>query len=69
MASPVMGDPSIKDMVPSSNFVQDSSFFEFDQNGTDNCFKEDWICIVYDDSDGMPRYYYLINKVVSLHPF
>ena len=24
---------------------------------------------MYDDHDGMPRYYALINKVVSLDPF
>ena len=69
MASPVMEDPSVKYMVPGSNFVQDSYFFEFDQNRTDTCFKEDQIWDVYDDSDGMPCYYSLINKVLLLHPF
>ena len=69
MSSPVMKDPSIKDMVFGSNFVHDSYFFEFDQNRIDNCFKEDQIWAIYDDSDGIPRYYALINKVVSLHPF
>ena len=63
-----MEDPSLKYMVPGLNFVQDSDFFEFDQNRADNCFKEDHIWDVYDDSDGMPSYYVLINKVVHCIP-
>ena len=64
-----MEDTSVKHMVPGANYVQDSEFFEFDQNRIDNCFKEDRIWVVYDDSDGIPCYYALINKVVFLHPF
>ena len=48
--------------------VQDSDFYEFDQDKVDNYFKENQILAMYDDHDGMSRYYALINKVVSLDP-
>jgi hypothetical protein len=69
VSSPVMEDPSVKIVDPGSITVQDSDFYDFDKDRIEDCFEENQIWAIYDDGDGMPRYYALINKIISLHPF
>ncbi|KAF3792958.1 Chaperone protein dnaJ 49 [Nymphaea thermarum] len=49
--------------------VEDSDFYDFDQDRTERSFKKGQVWAVYDDDDGMPRHYGLIDEVVSLDPF
>lgn len=49
--------------------VLDSDFNDFDKNRTEKCFGENQIWAVYDDDDGMPRHYAMIQSVISLDPF
>ncbi|KAF9625751.1 hypothetical protein IFM89_026757 [Coptis chinensis] len=49
--------------------VEDSDFYDFDKDRTEYCFKKAQIWAVYDDDDGMPRHYGLIDQVESLNPF
>lgn len=69
VSSPVLEDPSVKIVDPGSINVQDSEFYDFDKDRIEECFEENQIWAIYDDYDGMPRYYALINKIISLHPF
>lgn len=66
---PFKEDPSVKIVNPASIDVMDPDFYNFDQDRMENCFEENQIWALYDDDGGMPRYYALINKIVSLHPF
>ncbi|KAL8520195.1 hypothetical protein ACS0TY_010930 [Phlomoides rotata] len=49
--------------------VLDSDFHDFDKNRMEKCFGENQIWAVYDDDDGMPRHYAMIQSVISLNPF
>ncbi|CAN6461043.1 unnamed protein product [Victoria cruziana] len=49
--------------------VEDSDFYDFDQDRTEQRFEKGQVWAVYDDDDGMPRHYGLIDEVVSLDPF
>ncbi|KAJ8574041.1 hypothetical protein K7X08_010552 [Anisodus acutangulus] len=49
--------------------VPDSDFHNFDSNRIESCFGPNQVWAAYDDSDGMPRHYAVILKVVSLNPF
>ncbi|KAI5657710.1 hypothetical protein M9H77_26503 [Catharanthus roseus] len=49
--------------------VPDSDFHDFDLDRTENSFEENEVWAAYDDQDGMPRFYALINKVISRNPF
>ncbi|KAL8113973.1 hypothetical protein AgCh_021036 [Apium graveolens] len=49
--------------------VPDSDFHDFDKERTAPSFRENQVWAVYDDDDGMPRLYALIQKVVSKRPF
>lgn len=49
--------------------VPDSDFHEFDKERTPSSFGENQVWAVYDDDDGMPRLYALIQKVLSKRPF
>ncbi|OWM76215.1 uncharacterized protein LOC116211207 [Punica granatum] len=49
--------------------VPDSDFHDFDLDRTEKSFGENEIWAAYDGNDGMPRYYALIQNVISLHPF
>ncbi|XP_076916303.1 uncharacterized protein LOC143575957 [Bidens hawaiensis] len=49
--------------------VPDPEFHDFDSSRSEDCFKEGQVWAVYDDHDGMPRLYAIINKVMSLNPF
>lgn len=49
--------------------VPDSDFHDFDKDRTEMSFGENQVWAVYDSDDGMPRYYALIQKVISVNPF
>ncbi|KAJ6840006.1 uncharacterized protein M6B38_312210 [Iris pallida] len=48
--------------------VPDPDFHDFDKDRTEKSFAADEIWATYDDEDGMPRYYALIQKVISFEP-
>ncbi|MQL92553.1 hypothetical protein Taro_025181 [Colocasia esculenta] len=49
--------------------VEDSDFYDFDKHRTEKSFRKGQIWAIYDDDDGMPRHYGLIDEVFSTHPF
>ncbi|CAL1352195.1 unnamed protein product [Linum trigynum] len=49
--------------------VEDSDFYDFDSDRTEKSFKKGQVWAIYDDTDGMPRQYGLIDEVVSVNPF
>ncbi|XP_057977913.1 J protein JJJ2 [Malania oleifera] len=49
--------------------VEDSDFYDFDKDRVERSFKRGQIWAIYDDDDGMPRHYGLIEEVVSVKPF
>ncbi|KAI9178365.1 hypothetical protein LWI28_025689 [Acer negundo] len=49
--------------------VEDSDFYDFDRDRVERSFKKGQVWAVYDDDDGMPRHYGLIDEVVSVNPF
>lgn len=62
-------DPCVKIVNPGLIQVQDSDFHDFDKDRMENCFEENQLWAIYDDDDGMPRYYAVIQKIMSLRPF
>ncbi|KAK7307339.1 hypothetical protein VNO77_40302 [Canavalia gladiata] len=49
--------------------VVDSDFYDFDKDRVERSFKKGQMWAVYDDDDGMPRHYALIDETVSVNPF
>ncbi|WJX56322.1 hypothetical protein P8452_41989 [Trifolium repens] len=49
--------------------VADSDFYDFDKDRVERSFKKGQVWAVYDDDDGMPRSYALIDETVSANPF
>lgn len=49
--------------------VPDSDFHNFDKERNPPSFGEKQVWAVYDDDDGMPHLYALIQKVLSKRPF
>ncbi|XP_074585820.1 uncharacterized protein LOC141841551 isoform X2 [Curcuma longa] len=49
--------------------VEDSDFYDFDRDRLEKSFRKGQIWAIYDDDDGMPRLYGLIDDVQSIHPF
>ncbi|KAF8378018.1 hypothetical protein HHK36_029351 [Tetracentron sinense] len=49
--------------------VPDPDFHDFDKDRTERSFGDNQVWAAYDDDDGMPRYYAMINKVISFKPF
>ncbi|XP_059640187.1 uncharacterized protein LOC132282499 [Cornus florida] len=49
--------------------VEDSDFYNFDRDRVERSFKKGQVWAIYDDGDGMPRHYGLIDEVVSVNPF
>ncbi|KAI4384806.1 hypothetical protein MLD38_002909 [Melastoma candidum] len=49
--------------------VPDSDFHNFDADRSEGSFGIDQVWAAYDDTDGMPRFYARIHKVISLDPF
>ncbi|XP_062230028.1 uncharacterized protein LOC133927575 isoform X2 [Phragmites australis] len=48
--------------------VPDADFYNFGDH-SEISFQSDQVWAMYDEEDGMPRYYALIRKVLSTHPF
>ncbi|XP_008448629.2 uncharacterized protein LOC103490746 [Cucumis melo] len=48
--------------------VEDSDFYDFDKDRMERSFKKGQVWAVYDDDDGMPRHYGLIEEV-TVNPF
>ncbi|KAF2294938.1 hypothetical protein P3X46_013980 [Hevea brasiliensis] len=49
--------------------VPDPDFHNFDKDRTEQCFGENQVWAAYDGDDGMPRYYAMVHKIISLNPF
>ncbi|KAI3840410.1 hypothetical protein MKX03_037822 [Papaver bracteatum] len=43
--------------------IADPEFYDFDKDKSEKCFAPDQMWALFDDLDGMPRFYALINKV------
>ncbi|XP_010905504.1 uncharacterized protein [Elaeis guineensis] len=54
---------------PISIDVPDPDFNDFDKDRTESSFDADQVWATYDNEDGMPRLYALVQKVISLKPF
>lgn len=54
---------------PLSIVVPDPEFHDFDEDRLERTFEEEQIWATYDNEDGMPRFYVLIQKVLSSSPF
>ncbi|RYR44957.1 hypothetical protein Ahy_A08g041218 isoform A [Arachis hypogaea] len=62
-ADPVVADYTVLMSVP------DPDFHDFDGDRIENAFGANQVWAVYDEDDGMPRYYALIHDVISKKPF
>ncbi|WRX17557.1 protein of unknown function DUF3444 - like 1 [Theobroma cacao] len=49
--------------------VEDSDFYDFDKDRLERNFKRGQVWAIYDDDDGMPRHYGLIEEVFTVNPF
>ncbi|KAL3619168.1 hypothetical protein CASFOL_036738 [Castilleja foliolosa] len=49
--------------------VEDSEFHNFDKDRKVRGFKKGQVWALYDDEDGMPRHYALVDEIGSLNPF
>uniref|UniRef100_A0A7C8ZL69 Aldose 1-epimerase n=1 Tax=Opuntia streptacantha TaxID=393608 RepID=A0A7C8ZL69_OPUST len=49
--------------------VPDPDFYDFDKDRTERAFGENQVWALYDNDDGMPRYYAMIHSVISQDPF
>ncbi|XP_047328993.1 uncharacterized protein LOC124932413 [Impatiens glandulifera] len=56
--------PNVQSIV-----VPDPDFHNFDEDRSETSFGESEVWAAYDDTDGMPRFYALIHKVISVKPF
>lgn len=57
------------DCVTNRMSVPDLDFYDFDKNRVETSFGSNQIWAMYDDNDGMPRYYVLIHNLISTKPF
>ncbi|PSR95948.1 Chaperone protein like [Actinidia chinensis var. chinensis] len=62
-------DSSEKALEIKSMSVPDPEFYNFDKDRIEKCFSGNQVWAVYDDDDGMPRYYAFIRRVISKRPF
>ncbi|KAJ6824131.1 uncharacterized protein M6B38_127375 [Iris pallida] len=61
---------SAKPVVKSVTIVvPDPEFHDFDKDRFERSFEGDQVWATYDSEDGMPRFYVLVQKVLSLRPF
>ncbi|KVH97840.1 hypothetical protein Ccrd_000036 [Cynara cardunculus var. scolymus] len=65
----VNGDSNDHRIEPVVTDVPDPDFHDFDHDRSEKCFEEGQVWAAYDDHDGMPRYYAMILKVISIDPF
>ncbi|ONK77876.1 uncharacterized protein A4U43_C02F11730 [Asparagus officinalis] len=49
--------------------VPDPEFHDFDKDRLERSFEGEQVWATYDSEDGMPRFYALIQKIISLRPF
>lgn len=49
--------------------VPDPDFYDFDKDRTEKAFGENQVWAVYDNDDGMPRFYAMVQSVKSRDPF
>ncbi|XP_021723091.1 uncharacterized protein LOC110690540 [Chenopodium quinoa] len=49
--------------------VPDPEFYDFDKDRTERAFGENQVWAVYDNDDGMPRFYAMVQSVISRDPF
>lgn len=61
--------PDTKDSDAFSMSVLDPDFHDFDKDRAEKSFGSNQVWAVYDDDDGMPRYYAMVHKVISFKPF
>lgn len=62
-------EPDDMDTDLTSMNVPDPDFHDFDQDRTEMSFGANQVWAAYDEDDGMPRYYAMIQSVISLKPF
>ncbi|KAL6972075.1 hypothetical protein U1Q18_031758 [Sarracenia purpurea var. burkii] len=62
-------DEHKEELAPVSMNVPDPDFHDFDNDRTESSFGDNQVWAAYDDDDGMPRYFAMIHKVISLNPF
>ncbi|KAA8533634.1 hypothetical protein F0562_030932 [Nyssa sinensis] len=67
--STLADDTDKEPIAPISIDVPDPDFHDFDLDRTEKCFGENQVWAAYDSDDGMPRFYAMIQKVISLKPF
>ncbi|KAF7131574.1 hypothetical protein RHSIM_Rhsim09G0204500 [Rhododendron simsii] len=58
-----------EDLGPAAINVPDPDFHDFDSDRTESAFDDNQVWSAYDSDDGMPRFYAMIHKVISLNPF
>ncbi|XP_075502110.1 uncharacterized protein LOC142540092 [Primulina tabacum] len=63
------GNATKEDPDVASINVPDPDFYDFDLDRTESSFGDNEVWAAYDNDDGMPRFYALINKVISRKPF
>ena len=68
---PVKSDvtPNADRPDPVSMSVPDPDFYDFDKNRTEGSFGSNQIWAAYDEDDGMPRYYAMVHRLMSVEPF
>ncbi|KAG5533864.1 hypothetical protein RHGRI_027905 [Rhododendron griersonianum] len=62
-------DADREDLGPAAINVPDPDFHDFDSDRTESAFDDNQVWSAYDSDDGMPRFYAMIHKVISLNPF
>ncbi|XP_027103594.1 uncharacterized protein [Coffea arabica] len=67
--TPTAGDVDEEHVVAEAMNVPDPDFHDFDQDRAESSFGENEVWAAYDDDDGMPRFYAMVNKVISRNPF
>ncbi|KAK7269276.1 hypothetical protein RIF29_21998 [Crotalaria pallida] len=57
----------LKSNTPSGSQIQclDADFSDFEKDKAENCFAVNQFWAIYDNTDSMPRFYALVNKVAS----
>ncbi|KAL6280895.1 hypothetical protein ACE6H2_017776 [Prunus campanulata] len=62
-------DSDVEEHHTVSMTVPDPDFHDFDKDRTEKSFGSNQVWAVYDEDDGMPRYYAMVHSVISLKPF
>ncbi|KAL8209670.1 hypothetical protein R6Q57_006402 [Mikania cordata] len=69
MASVLKDEKKLKKSSSMTITVPDPDFHDFDSDRSEEAFKSKQIWAIYDEEDGMPRLYCLIQQVISVKPF